>query len=359
MPSKRKTAHNNSDVVPSQANLDKQSWAEDLSPGAVEMEEAVRHSSCRGRGYDINLMAPTQPPTAQAPSIKSWPKPQLKTKTGALTLGTPPLLVALGGQFGFMLPTNDIGSPSTACNLSLKTTEDSQACPIFLPIVPTISMIQCLHLHIQWVCGAQHHAIIFQLIVPDSMAMPFLRVPMKTRTMSARMTIIHQSTRQHQATMTVLLNPSCRERMHVHTHKLRTMPITRGTTTMFLWTRQHTAMMIVLSGKGVYVRRQGEACDPSVIECSGEVPSHSNILSWLLFGTSNILSLKALLVHPLLHRSGQEWPIKPKRLGTANQAESVAHPPSASLQLLGTVNPSVAPVGPMTPGAKPHQQTMT
>ena len=41
--------------------------------------------------------------------------------------------------------------------------------------------------------------------------------------------------------------------------------------------------------------------------------------------------------------------------GTANQVKTTIHPPSVSLQLLGTVNPPVAPVGPATEGAEPWQ----
>ena len=41
--------------------------------------------------------------------------------------------------------------------------------------------------------------------------------------------------------------------------------------------------------------------------------------------------------------------------GTANQVKTVIHPPSVSSQLLGMVNPPVAPVGPATEGAEPWQ----
>ena len=120
--------------------------------GTFETEEAVRHSSHKGRGNggqltqmrnlerlqttvaprsnrlsnldarttgdELNPMAPSQPPTAQAPSSRSQPKPRLKTKTAGSALGTllpstiqPSFsLAALGGHFGFRLPASDIGS---------------------------------------------------------------------------------------------------------------------------------------------------------------------------------------------------------------------------------------------------------
>jgi hypothetical protein len=68
-------------------------------------------------GDELNPMAPSQPPTAQAPS-STRPKPRLKTKTGGLALGAPLpstiqpsfSLAAPGGHFGFRLPASDVGS---------------------------------------------------------------------------------------------------------------------------------------------------------------------------------------------------------------------------------------------------------
>ncbi|KAI5984513.1 hypothetical protein EDD15DRAFT_2375175 [Pisolithus albus] len=380
---------------------------ERVQTAAAPRPKRLRDLDAATEGDGVNPMAPSlPPPTPRAIPNKSRPKPRLKTKTGGpmaarLDLSPPSNIQPSFGmavpnhQFGFRLPAagevnsiinrgsqRDVSSPSmssgppSSCASSIFSADASQASTAPTSRASSVcslsrgnqenhqrahghsSLLKRLALASQSGIEAPHR---ISRVTPQN-DIPQSRAPHLTqRPLHLGLQEDHRQSTTLCLRHTVSFYDTPLDGIRLRRHTLSVGPDEDENHDPAGEGNYSDPPIDEASPNNAHAQTRSQARPPSYTEYSGPVErsSDTNNQGYVNANTEDVVAAHRQRNHaPRMPSNSQLHVIREQQASASSQltqTQGMTHPPSATSQLLGGINPPTPPVGPATQGAEPWQ----